>query len=178
MGDSLPELFEDTEFGHTDFTGAASPEDLFSILESLEDATKEVPPFNPFEEPVFSPRGGDDSTTRLVSQGSASSSIRPHEIDEGNEETNHARKKLKSSTVLVSSVDAAAQDGQHKMSHITVERNRRKQMNEHLSVLRSLMPCFYVKRVRYCQVLISGLLLSYIFLIFSMMLLHLMALFK
>ncbi|EHA8591374.1 transcription factor SPEECHLESS [Cocos nucifera] len=146
MGDGLSELFEDTEFGHTNFTGAASPEDLFSILESLEDATKEVPPFNPFDEPVLSPRGGDhDSTTRLVSQGSASSSIRPREIDEGDVETNHARKKLKSST-LVASVDAAAQDGQHKMSHITVERNRRKQMNEHLSVLRSLMPCFYVKR--------------------------------
>ncbi|KAH6828064.1 hypothetical protein C2S53_013080 [Perilla frutescens var. hirtella] len=32
------------------------------------------------------------------------------------------------------------------ISHITVERNRRKQMNHHLSVLRSLMPCFYVKR--------------------------------
>ncbi|GFP91323.1 transcription factor speechless [Phtheirospermum japonicum] len=32
------------------------------------------------------------------------------------------------------------------MSHIAVERNRRKQMNENLSVLRSLMPCFYVKR--------------------------------
>nr|KAJ0184805.1 hypothetical protein LSAT_V11C900480050 [Lactuca sativa] len=38
-------------------------------------------------------------------------------------------------------------DGQQKVSHITVERNRRKQMNENLSVLRSLMPCFYVKRV-------------------------------
>ncbi|KAK9071646.1 hypothetical protein SSX86_008075 [Deinandra increscens subsp. villosa] len=37
-------------------------------------------------------------------------------------------------------------DGQQKVSHITVERNRRKQMNEHLTVLRSLMPCFYVKR--------------------------------
>ncbi|KAB8086720.1 hypothetical protein EE612_010197 [Oryza sativa] len=37
-------------------------------------------------------------------------------------------------------------DGAAKMSHITVERNRRKQMNEHLAVLRSLMPCFYVKR--------------------------------
>ncbi|XP_076936278.1 transcription factor SPEECHLESS-like [Bidens hawaiensis] len=37
-------------------------------------------------------------------------------------------------------------DGQPKVSHITVERNRRKQMNEHLTVLRSLMPCFYVKR--------------------------------
>ncbi|KAF5790514.1 putative transcription factor bHLH family [Helianthus annuus] len=36
--------------------------------------------------------------------------------------------------------------GQLKVSHIMVERNRRKLMNEHLSVLRSLMPCFYVRR--------------------------------
>ncbi|CAN6278182.1 unnamed protein product [Urochloa humidicola] len=41
---------------------------------------------------------------------------------------------------------AAADEGAAKMSHIAVERNRRKQMNEHLAVLRSLMPCFYVKR--------------------------------
>lgn len=34
-----------------------------------------------------------------------------------------------------------------KMSHITVERNRRKVMNERLSVLRSLMPRFYIKKV-------------------------------
>ncbi|KAL1320206.1 hypothetical protein HN51_064925 [Arachis hypogaea] len=32
------------------------------------------------------------------------------------------------------------------MSHIAVERNRRKQMNEHLKVLRSLTPSFYIKR--------------------------------
>jgi hypothetical protein len=41
-------------------------------------------------------------------------------------------------------------------SHIAVERNRRKQMNEHLVVLRSLMPCFYVKRVRSWTVYFSG----------------------
>ncbi|CAK9173404.1 unnamed protein product [Ilex paraguariensis] len=33
-----------------------------------------------------------------------------------------------------------------RMTHITVERNRRKQMNEHLAVLRSLMPESYVPR--------------------------------
>ncbi|XP_073119551.1 transcription factor MUTE [Henckelia pumila] len=32
------------------------------------------------------------------------------------------------------------------MAHIAVERNRRRQMNEHLKVLRSLTPCFYIKR--------------------------------
>ncbi|KAK1421441.1 hypothetical protein QVD17_23778 [Tagetes erecta] len=50
-------------------------------------------------------------------------------------------------TMLVTSPSTKRQkleDG--KVSHITVERNRRKQMNEHLTVLRSLMPCFYVKR--------------------------------
>lgn len=34
-----------------------------------------------------------------------------------------------------------------RMTHITVERNRRKQMNEHLAVLRSLMPESYAQRV-------------------------------
>lgn len=33
-----------------------------------------------------------------------------------------------------------------RMTHITVERNRRKQMNEYLSILRSLMPHSYVQR--------------------------------
>ncbi|KAE8725016.1 Transcription factor bHLH96 [Hibiscus syriacus] len=33
-----------------------------------------------------------------------------------------------------------------RMTHITVERNRRKQMNEYLSVLKSLMPSSYVQR--------------------------------
>lgn len=35
-----------------------------------------------------------------------------------------------------------------RMTHIAVERNRRKQMNEYLSLLRSLMPDSYVQRVR------------------------------
>jgi hypothetical protein len=34
-----------------------------------------------------------------------------------------------------------------RMTHIAVERNRRKQMNEYLAVLRSLMPPSYVQRV-------------------------------
>ncbi|XP_047065042.1 transcription factor SPEECHLESS-like [Lolium rigidum] len=33
------------------------------------------------------------------------------------------------------------------MSHIAVERNRRRQMNDHLKVLRALTPAFYIKRV-------------------------------
>lgn len=36
-----------------------------------------------------------------------------------------------------------------RMTHIVVERNRRKQMNEYLAVLRSLMPTSYVQRVSF-----------------------------
>ncbi|KAL8199764.1 hypothetical protein R6Q57_013332 [Mikania cordata] len=53
------------------------------------------------------------------------------------------RKRLKLSAMAECGGES---DEQQKVSHITVERNRRKQMNEHLSVLRSLMPCFYAKR--------------------------------
>jgi hypothetical protein len=35
-----------------------------------------------------------------------------------------------------------------RMTHIAVERNRRRQMNEYLRILRSLMPGSYVQRVR------------------------------
>lgn len=55
--------------------------------------------------------------------------------------------KSKRQKLAVGVDDETASFGEHKnITHITVERNRRKQMNEHLSVLRSLMPSFYVKR--------------------------------
>lgn len=60
-----------------------------------------------------------------------------------------APKRQRCSPVSSDGAPASSEDGAavNKTSHITVERNRRKQMNEHLAVLRSLMPCFYVKRV-------------------------------
>ncbi|CAL9769268.1 unnamed protein product [Musa acuminata subsp. burmannicoides] len=61
----------------------------------------------------------------------------------GHEDDEKAGKALKKRKL---SDAPGAQTEQPKTSHITVERNRRKQMNEHLSVLRSLMPCFYAKR--------------------------------
>ena len=51
-----------------------------------------------------------------------------------------------------------------RMTHIAVERNRRKQMNEYLSVLRSLMPESYVQRVYNISVfLFLSSLLVYIY---------------
>ena len=136
----------------------ASGDDLFSILESLE---ADVVDFPPLDETGFAGSKFESeettSSTRLVSQKSTSSSTF-QELSETELETATKSKRLRVSTATANSNTWSTttseeeavlnpSDGQVKMSHITVERNRRKQMNEHLSVLRSLMPCFYVKRV-------------------------------
>ncbi|KAI4337943.1 hypothetical protein L6164_016305 [Bauhinia variegata] len=128
--DTLSDLFEDKDFGG---------DDLFAILESLEDFTY----FPPIEEAVVSSKEGEE-TSRLVSQKSSSSSA-VQEYSETELETEPKNKRQKLTATTTSSEEPSA-DGQQRISHITVERNRRKQMNENLSVLRSLMPCFYVKR--------------------------------
>ncbi|KAK7311465.1 hypothetical protein RJT34_09622 [Clitoria ternatea] len=132
MDDSLCDIFEDREFGG---------DDLFAILESLDsDITAHFPLLN--EETAVTTLSKDNnedaSSSRLVSPKSTSSS--PLLDSETDLETSPKTKRQKLST------PTSPDDGQQRMSHITVERNRRKQMNEHLSVLRSLMPCFYVKR--------------------------------
>lgn len=48
-----------------------------------------------------------------------------------------------------------------RMTHIAVERNRRRQMNEHLAILRSLMPESYVQRVCLLSLLPSLLFVSF-----------------
>ncbi|CAM8880677.1 unnamed protein product [Rhodiola kirilowii] len=52
------------------------------------------------------------------------------------------KKRRKRARVCKNKEEAETQ----RMTHIVVERNRRKQMNEHLSVLRSLMPQSYAQR--------------------------------
>ncbi|PQQ04187.1 transcription factor SPEECHLESS [Prunus yedoensis var. nudiflora] len=78
----------------------------------------------------------------------SSSSADQTELDETNSPPKTKRLKLSASPASGGTATTFSdEDGQQtRMSHITVERNRRKQMNDHLSVLRSLMPCFYVKR--------------------------------
>ncbi|KAI4307146.1 hypothetical protein L6164_030363 [Bauhinia variegata] len=131
MDDTLTDIFEDKDF---------SGDDLFAILESLEDFTD----FPPIDEAVVNSRDQNEETSRLVSQKSTSSSA-AQEYSETELETSPKNKRQKLAAATTSSEEPNT-DGQQRISHITVERNRRKQMNEHLSVLRSLMPCFYVKR--------------------------------
>lgn len=121
MGDILADLFCESEFGST-------PEDMLKILETLEEGSLKGHAFCE-----------TDKSTHMICQKDGCETIT------GNEEVPKVGKKRKRSASLDS---PGAQLSPTKISHITVERNRRKQMNEHLTILRSLMPCFYVKRVR------------------------------
>jgi len=94
--------------------------DLLSILETLQDL-KDFPPIN--NEALISPTM--DSQKLSVSSSAPQDSETDPQISPKNNTKNLCPT----------------------LSHITVERNRRKQMNHNLSVLRSLMPSFYVKRV-------------------------------
>ncbi|KAJ3686255.1 hypothetical protein LUZ61_015419 [Rhynchospora tenuis] len=118
MGDILADLFSEPEYG-------SSPEDLFRMLETLEEGSIKDDAFFKV-----------NKSTLLIRQKDGREPVK-------NEMTPKIGKKRKRSASLDS---LEGQGSPTKMSHITVERNRRKQMNEHLSVLRSLMPCFYVKR--------------------------------
>ncbi|XP_076917048.1 transcription factor SPEECHLESS-like [Bidens hawaiensis] len=116
--DSYMEQFADTNF--------ISPDDIFSTLEVLEGVSDEfTSKAAPFKSP-FHAKEFDDHLP--VSQKS-------------NTLLKRKRSKLPQVEDGVSN-----SDGQQKVAHIAVERNRRKQMNEHLAVLRSLLPRSYVKR--------------------------------
>ncbi|PWZ26637.1 Transcription factor SPEECHLESS [Zea mays] len=118
-------------------------EDLFSIVGTWEERTNGA---------SGGGGGGGSSAAaaRAYSQGctagtvgaktAAGTNSRRRTGDEEKGGSAPAQKKHKGSSAV------SDDEGAAKMSHITVERNRRKQMNEHLAVLRSLMPCFYVKR--------------------------------
>ncbi|XWS37945.1 hypothetical protein CRYUN_Cryun19dG0088700 [Craigia yunnanensis] len=139
MDDSLCEFFEVPEFGETNLAG----DNLFAIFESL-DGLPEFPPFTPLEETAAASTQKDgEEATRLVSQKSTSSSAQQESETEPDPEPETSPKSKRQK---LASSEETNPDRQQRMSHITVERNRRKQMNEHLSVLRTLMPCFYVKR--------------------------------
>ncbi|KAK8492875.1 hypothetical protein V6N13_046639 [Hibiscus sabdariffa] len=119
---NLCEFSEEPEF--------VGDDDLFSIFESLDGLTESFQvPFTPFEE--MAAAGNRQKSASWSAQ-----------MESETEETSPKKRRK----VVSLEETAANPDGPPRVSHITVERNRRKQMNEHLSVLRSLMPCFYVKR--------------------------------
>ncbi|KAK7320876.1 hypothetical protein VNO77_30774 [Canavalia gladiata] len=125
MDDSLRDIFQEAEFGG---------DDLYAILESLEDLNH-FPPINN-EAVLISPTSKENE--RNNQKSTSSSAPQQDSETEPEPETSPKSKRQK--------LGPTSPEEPPKMSHITVERNRRKQMNENLAVLKSLMPSFYVKR--------------------------------
>ena len=89
----------------------------------------------------------DEETTRVSDDNNNSVQIRflgheePQQKNCAVQENKNGKKKRPRTVKTSEEVES------QRMTHIAVERNRRKQMNEHLRVLRSLMPGSYVQRV-------------------------------
>ncbi|OAY28248.1 transcription factor FAMA isoform X2 [Manihot esculenta] len=66
--------------------------------------------------------------------------------DQDLQNKNNAAPEVKNKRRRPRTVKTTEEVESQRMTHIAVERNRRKQMNEHLRVLRSLMPGSYVQR--------------------------------
>ncbi|WOG90094.1 hypothetical protein DCAR_0209335 [Daucus carota subsp. sativus] len=78
-----------------------------------------------------------------TSSSSMTLSVKPESTEEQRSLGVQGRKKRRRRPKVCKNKEEAETQ---RMTHITVERNRRKQMNEHLSVLRCLMPESYVQR--------------------------------
>ncbi|XP_059304668.1 transcription factor SPEECHLESS [Lycium ferocissimum] len=128
---NLSDFFEDSEC------------DIFSILEALEGPTTTTTTTTTSDE-INGLVSEEGKKRKLISQKSTGSSgtLQEYYLEETEADTPSSKRQK------VAGVTSGIEDNQqeNRISHITVERNRRKQMNEHLSVLRSLMPCFYAKR--------------------------------
>ncbi|WOG92804.1 hypothetical protein DCAR_0312080 [Daucus carota subsp. sativus] len=136
---SSPDFLQGSEF--VDY--ATSPDNFFSILEALDGELMNTIEMAGQEEGGVRVEVENATAPRLVSQNSAPCLI-SNDIDV--KAPAEARNDLSSPKSNKRKLSSPAEEGQPKISHITVERNRRKQINDNLNVLRSLMPSFYVKR--------------------------------
>ncbi|AQK70052.1 Transcription factor SPEECHLESS [Zea mays] len=152
MGDGQCELVVDNhcQLRHRlDLSGA---EDLFSVIGTWEERTDDggagdgggggssAPAMRAYRQ--ISCSAGAVAATRLTGKSRRRTGEEEEEKGSGGSAPGPAHKKHNKAGSAVTDDD----EGAPKISHVAVERNRRKQMNEHLTVLRSLMPCFYVKR--------------------------------
>ncbi|CAN8258305.1 unnamed protein product [Cochlearia groenlandica] len=84
----------------------------------------------------------DNNSVQLRFIGEEEEEDRENNNNNNNVTTKEVKSKRKRARTSKTSEEVESQ----RMTHIAVERNRRKQMNEHLRVLRSLMPGSYVQR--------------------------------
>ncbi|CAM8930573.1 unnamed protein product [Rhodiola kirilowii] len=160
---SLCDLFHESEL---------CPDDILTILQSLDDYNNSNILNMAAAAAAATPRplvedknGSSDKNKKRKNPAKTLSSCTPALASNEDSDEDHAvlskRMSVKRQTASLSPPATSMEDGSGEdgggaggsnsnngkvVSHIAVERNRRKQMNEHLAVLRQLMPCFYVKK--------------------------------
>ncbi|CAK9143515.1 unnamed protein product [Ilex paraguariensis] len=85
----------------------------------------------------------NNSSLSMAPQQCDSVGVGPETIEKRENSSVQTRKKRRRRPKICKNKEEAETQ---RMTHIAVERNRRKQMNEHLAVLRSLMPESYVQK--------------------------------
>uniref|UniRef100_A0A0E0LC63 BHLH domain-containing protein n=1 Tax=Oryza punctata TaxID=4537 RepID=A0A0E0LC63_ORYPU len=149
MGDALCDqlLLVDSDGG--EFPHHADADDLFTILETWEDCANVVVGGAASATTLSSPTAAACSSGVVGGQhqlpGPAAAKTMPATNKRREEEADRDGDGSPQKRHKCCSPESSATTTP-KTAHIAVERNRRKQMNENLAVLRSLMPCFYVKR--------------------------------
>ncbi|KAL4559337.1 hypothetical protein LXL04_031475 [Taraxacum kok-saghyz] len=110
----LPDYFDTS-------TVVASPDDIFSILEALEGVSDDFTAFTQSHRRIVAPK----KTSVVICTGGARGGVFTQ------------KQETKGGVGVSPSPDQEGCENSDgiKMSHVTVERNRRKQMNEHLTVL-------------------------------------------
>ncbi|KAL7147372.1 hypothetical protein ABFS83_06G103300 [Erythranthe nasuta] len=149
-------FFDESEFcsnNNSFCTSPAASDDIFSVLEAWESASGYNTPASKAAgsggESCFEFRKStayNNNSNNSSPFGQESDEVAADQVEAGLPKCKRQKLNAASASASASAFAFEMEEGQQRMTHITVERNRRKQMNEHLSVLRSLMPCFYVKR--------------------------------
>lgn len=123
-------------------------QDIVDFHSPVKSETKDFQ--NPHASPSQDPHNQQEQLTKtepicneLNSVSSAPWSTIPNEFTKPSSVATRERKKRKRARVTKNKEEVESQ----RMTHIAVERNRRRQMNDHLNSLRSIMPPSYVQKV-------------------------------
>ncbi|XP_044498532.1 transcription factor bHLH96-like [Mangifera indica] len=119
-------------------------EDKVSFNHFLDNQTESNFLHGHFNDMLYQPNSSSDATNNIVNPNGSSSTFQdlPQMDSSATTSLPCTRPKRRRSKSRKNKEEIENQ----RMTHIAVERNRRKQMNEYLSILRSLMPESYVQR--------------------------------
>ncbi|KAJ0079150.1 hypothetical protein Patl1_22770 [Pistacia atlantica] len=121
-------------------------EDKFSFDHFLDNQTESNFLHGHFNDMLYQPNSSSDATNNTINNPNGSSSTLIQDLPQMDSSATTSMPSSRPKRRRSKSRKNKEEIENQRMTHIAVERNRRKQMNEYLSILRSLMPESYVQR--------------------------------